>query len=220
MLLLLATAAVLPSFAMHPTSSALHQLRDSTAFVNFGATKIQQAQRDQLARLKTIPHDPTTLAKQFKHGINSHLPDGVVHRVNTTRYMTDEQTQLVIDRVPGVSNEQLEKMLSMLREMAPRCITYSLDDVSGYTGTEPPLRIVLNTTASIRRPTRCNWSQAESYVIDKKCQELVAGKHPICTRLSESDYSCNPILAIKRASDKDVVRSTILCKLHSNKPTH
>jgi hypothetical protein len=82
-LLLLATAAVLPSLAMHPASNALHQVRDSTAYVNFGAAKIQQAQREQLARLKTIPHNPAALAKQFEHGVNSHLPGGVVHRVNT-----------------------------------------------------------------------------------------------------------------------------------------
>jgi transposase InsO family protein len=200
-LLLLATAAVLPSLAMHPASSALHQVRDSTAFVNFGAAEIQQAQREQLARLKTIPHNPAALAKQFEHGINSHLPDGVVHRVNTERYMTDEQTQLIIDRVPGVTDEQFEQLLGMLREMAPKCVAYSLDDLSGYTGAEPPLRIVLNTTASIRNPPRRNWSQAESEVIDKKCQELRAGEHPVCIRLSESDYACNPILAIKRAPD-------------------
>jgi hypothetical protein len=200
-LFLLATAAVLPSLAMHPASSALHQVRDSTAFVNFGAAEIQQAQREQLARLKTIPHNPAALAKQFEHGINSHLPDGVVHRVNTERYMTDEQTQLIIDRVPGVTDEQFEQLLGMLREMAPKCVAYSLDDLSGYTGAVPPLRIVLNTTASIRNPPRRNWSQAESEVIDKKCQELRAGEHPVCIRLSESDYACNPILAIKRAPD-------------------
>ena len=200
-LLLLTTAAVLPSLAMHPASQAVHHLRDSTAFVNFGAAEIQQAQREQLERLKTIPHDPAALAKQFEHGINSHLPDGVVHRVNTARYMTDEQTQLVIDRVPGVTEEQFNQLLTMLRDMAPKCVAYSLDDLSGYTGTEPPLRIVLNTTASIRKPARRNWSQAESDVIDKKCRELVSGLHPVCIRLSESDYSSNPILAIKRAPD-------------------
>jgi hypothetical protein len=48
-LLLLATTYVLPSLAMHPASSALHRVRDSTAFVNFGAAEIQQAQREQLA---------------------------------------------------------------------------------------------------------------------------------------------------------------------------
>jgi hypothetical protein len=178
-LLLLASAAVLPSLAMHPASHALHQVRDSTAFVNFGAAEVQQAQREQLARLKTIPHDPAALAKQFEHGINSHLPDGVTHRVNIERYMTDEETQLIIDRVPGVTEEQFGQLLKMLREMAPKCVAYSLDDLSGYTGTEPPLRIVLNTTASIRRPPRRNWSQAESEVIDKKCQELLAGQHPV-----------------------------------------
>jgi hypothetical protein len=150
MLLLLATASVLPSFAMHQASGVMHQLRDSDALVNFGAAEIQQAERDQLASLKTIPHNPTALAKQFEHEINSHLPGGIVHRVNTARYMTDEQTQLVVDRVPGVSDEQLEKILSMLREMAPKCVAYSLDNLNGYTGTRAPLRIVLNTTASIR----------------------------------------------------------------------
>jgi hypothetical protein len=61
----------------------MHQVCDSTTFVNFGAAEVQQAQREQLARLKTIMHNPAALPKQFEHGINSHLPNGVVHRVNT-----------------------------------------------------------------------------------------------------------------------------------------
>jgi hypothetical protein len=87
----------------------------------------------------------------------------------------------------------------MLRERAPTSVAYSLDDLSGYTGIEPPLCIVLDTTAPIQIPARRNWSKAESDIIDEKCRELLDGKHPVCQRLVHSDYACNPLLAIKRA---------------------
>jgi hypothetical protein len=179
----------------------VHQFRDSSAFVNYGAAEVQAAQREQLAAMRLRPYDPQALAKQFEHGINQHLPDGVAHRVDSSRYVTDEETGLVIDRPPGVTDSQYEAFLKMLRQWAPSSVAYSLDDLSGYTGEEPPLRLVLDTTATIKANPRRNWSPAESEVIDTKCQELTAGKHPVCTRLVESDYACNPILAVKRAPD-------------------
>jgi hypothetical protein len=198
---LLASAAVIPAMAMSPIGSAVHQFRDSSAFVNYGAAEVQAAQREQLAAMRLRPYDPQALAKQFEHGINQHLPDGVAHRVDSSRYVTDEETGLVIDRPPGVTDSQYEAFLKMLRQWAPSSVAYSLDDLSGYTGEEPPLRLVLDTTATIKANPRRNWSPAESEVIDTKCQELTAGKHPVCTRLVESDYACNPILAVKRAPD-------------------
>jgi hypothetical protein len=62
------------------------------------------------------------------------------------------------------------------------------------------LRLV-GTTATIKANARRNWSPAESEVINTKCFELLDGEHPVCVRLVESDYACNPILAIKRAPD-------------------
>jgi hypothetical protein len=91
--------------------------------------------------------------------------------------------------------------LSMLREMAPTTVAHSLDDLRGYTGSEPPLRSVLDMANHIVIPPRKNWSQAESDVIDNKCKELLEGEHPVCCRLVESDYACNPLLAITRAPD-------------------
>jgi hypothetical protein len=198
---LLASAAVIPAMAMNPVGNTFHHLRDSTAFVNYGAAEVQDAQREQLSAMRLTPYDPDALAKQFEHGINQHLPDGVAHRVDTTRYVTDDETGLVIDRPPGVTDAQIEKLMSVLRKWAPSSVAYSLDDLTGYTGEEPPLRLVLDTTATIKANARRNWSPAESEVIDKKCFELVDGKHPVCRRLVESDYACNPILAIKRAPD-------------------
>jgi hypothetical protein len=200
-LLLLASLAVVPAMAMNDAASTAHQLRDSSAFVNYGAAEVQHAQREQLAALRLQTYEPRALAKQFEHGINQHLPDRVAHQIDTSRYVTDEVSGLVIDRPPGITSTQHKAFVDMLRERAPTSVAYSLDDLSGYTGIEPPLRIVLDTTAPIQIPARRNWSKAESDIIDEKCRELLDGKHPVCQRLVHSDYACNPLLAIKRAPD-------------------
>jgi hypothetical protein len=60
-----------------------------TAFVTYGAAEVQDAQREQLAAMRLTSYDPDALARLFEHGINQHLPDGITHRVNTSRYVTD-----------------------------------------------------------------------------------------------------------------------------------
>jgi hypothetical protein len=99
---LLASAAVIPALAMTPVGNTIHHLRNSTAFVNYGAAEVQDAQREQLAAMRLTSYDPDALARLFEHGINQHLPDGIAHRVDTSRYVTDKETGLVIDRPPGV----------------------------------------------------------------------------------------------------------------------
>jgi hypothetical protein len=52
--------------------------------------------------MRLTSYDPDALARLFEHGINQHLPGGIAHRVDTSRYVTDKHTGLVIDRPPGV----------------------------------------------------------------------------------------------------------------------
>jgi hypothetical protein len=87
----------------------------------------------------------------------------------------------------------------MLREEAPKCVAYSLDDITGYNGAEPPMSIDLDTTAPIFNPPRRNWSPIELEIIDEKCTELL--ETGICVKITSSLYACNPVLAMKRAPD-------------------
>ena len=178
-----------------------HQATTSAGVVNYQAAEVQSQERTNLEKLRQLPYNPQELAEQFKHGINSHLPDGVATKVSAERYTKDEVSGLIVDHIPGVTEEQQTQLLKLLRERAPACVAYTLDDIEGYEGAEPPMQITLNTTQKIIIPPRRNWSAAESNIIDEKCQDLLAGARPTCTKLVESDYACNPVLAIKRAPD-------------------
>ena len=166
---------------------------------NYGSPEQQRLAREQLDVIRRQPYRPRQIADQFSHGINSHLPHGVSSRVQPSRYVKDEICQLVIDKVPGVSDQQFQQFRDMLRDYAPHTVAYSLDDITGYTGVEPPVTINLDTTARIFIPARRNWTPAEEPIVDEKVQELLAGADPVCVRVAESDYACNPTLAMKRA---------------------
>jgi Reverse transcriptase (RNA-dependent DNA polymerase) len=181
--------------------SATQQATASASFVNYNAAEVQVQERDNLARLRAEPYNPQALTAQFSHGINQHLPDGVATKISADRYTKDPVCQLVMDNIPGVTPKQHEQLVKMLRERAPNCVAYSLDDISGYSGVEPPMEINLTTTQKIITPPRRNWSSAEAEIIDEKCADLLAGRFPTCIELTESDYACNPVLAIKRAPD-------------------
>jgi hypothetical protein len=109
-------------------------------------------EKEQLERLKARPHDGNQLANHFSHGINSHLPDGVSAEVDSTRYEKDAECKLVMDRIPGLTSSQLGNMRTMLRELAPDVVAYSMEQITGYNGIEPPMRIDLSTTAPIFCP--------------------------------------------------------------------
>jgi hypothetical protein len=155
---MLASAAYISALAMTHVGNTIHHLRNSTAFVNYGAAEVPDAQREQLATMRPTSHDPGALAKQFDHMINQHLLDGVTHGVDTSRYVIDEETGLVIDRPPGVTEAQFGELLMVLRQWALTSVAYSLHDLTGYTGEEPPLWLVLDTTATIKANARRNWS--------------------------------------------------------------
>jgi hypothetical protein len=198
-LLLVITMIVMPAMAGPTALQATQHVTSSVGMVNYQAAEVQLQEREMLDRLRQLPYNPRELAEQFKHGINAHLPDGVATKVSADRYTKDEVCGLIIDHIPGVSEEQHAQLLKMLREKAPSCVAYSLDDLEGYQGAEPPLQVVLDTTQKIIMPPRRNWSAAESSIIDEKCQALLEGKYPTCVKLVESDYACNPVLAMKRS---------------------
>ena len=172
-----------------------------TAVPDYRNPEQQEIAREQLNLIKRQPYQPRRIASQFSHGVNSLLPHGVSSRVQPERYVKDEVCQLVIDKVPGISDAQFQQFRDMLRDFAPDTVAYSLDDITGYTGIEPPVTINLDTTARIFTPARRNWTPAEEPVVDEKVTELLAGKEPVCQRVAESDYACNPTLAMKRAPD-------------------
>ena len=178
-----------------PSTSAkgLTQTLGETAFMS--AEYMERAQA-QLQEDKARAYDGPRVSMQFSHGIRSHLPEGVTSDINPDRYIKDSQCHLVMDRVPGVTDEQLNSMRDMLRTMAPDVIAYKMEQITGYKGNEPDMALNLLTTAPIFTPARRNWSPAELEVIREKCTELL--ETGIVRRVSSSSYACNPVLAMKR----------------------
>jgi hypothetical protein len=70
------------------TNTAVN-LAAEAGFTNFAAAEVQAQQRAELAQMKQQPHDPTSLAKQFSHGIDAHVPDGVRTKVDPAEYWKD-----------------------------------------------------------------------------------------------------------------------------------
>ena len=105
----------------------------------------------------------------------------------------------MIDRVPGVTPEQLQTLLDLLRKMAPKTVAYEMQQITGYEGRELPMQIALDTTARIFAPARRNWGAVELEIIDSMVRELIL--NGTIEAVVESDYACNPVLAMKRAPD-------------------
>jgi hypothetical protein len=164
---------LLPLAAAPQTLRGANHALTAMGQVNYLSAEHQEQAKLELARLREVPHDGDSLGAQFNHGINSHLPEGVTSRIDHARYEKDEQCGLVMHRVPGVTDAQASTMRTMLRDMAPDVVAYSMEQITGYNGVEPPMSIDLNTTAPIFCPPRRNWSPAEVEVIDEKCSELL-----------------------------------------------
>ena len=197
--LLLLIVSPLPVLTLPTSVPGVRHVMTSVGEVAFmSAEHVAQAKQD-LDKLKAMPHDGPRLTAQFTHGINSYLPDGVSSSIDPSRYEKDPECELVMDRVPGVSDHEFECMREMLREMAPEVVAYSMEQITGYNGVEPPMRIDLTTTAPIFCPPRRNWSPTELQIIDEKCSELL--KSGIVSPITTSSYACNPVLAMKRAPD-------------------
>jgi hypothetical protein len=199
LVLTLACSLVVPMRALPTTLRGAQQVLSVAAETNYLAADNAVRFRDELAALKREPFEGDRLVEQFSHGINSHLPHGETGRLDPSRYVKDEVCKLSIDRIPGLSDEQYNLMRDMLREVAPSSVAYEMAQITGYTGKEPPLSIDLDTTMSLCENARRAWSKPELEIIRSKCEELL--EHNVVCRLASSDYSSNPVLAMKRAPD-------------------
>jgi hypothetical protein len=82
------------------TNSAVSLAADA-GFTNYAAAEVQARQREELAQMKLQPHDPNALAKQFSHGIDAHVPDGVRTKVDPAEYWKDPETKLTLAQAPA-----------------------------------------------------------------------------------------------------------------------
>jgi hypothetical protein len=80
-------------------------------------------------------------------------------------------------------------MLDVTREHAHDVVAYTLNQITGYVGREPPFTIDLDTDSPIFQPPRRNFSLAEREIIDEKCDELEASN--VCIEIKHSKYACN-----------------------------
>ena len=196
---------IVPASSMVPASAARGVWTgvQEAAHVNYMSAEQHQEQLLRLQEIKGLPHNPRALARQFSHGINAHLPQGVATKVDPSRYVKDDECHLVMDRVPGVTEDQLNAMTAVLRRMAPSTVAYDTaqigDGYQGGPGGEPPMQIPLNTTQRIFAPARRNWGPAELEVTDQMVKKLLSDG--ICNVIRDSDYACNPVIAMKRAPD-------------------
>ena len=198
--MLLFASLVVPVVTTPQVWTTAKQMAASAGQVDYLSSEVREQQQRRLEELRAQPYDPAALAGQFAHNMNAHLPASVATKVDPARYYKDPVCKLVIDRVPGVTDQQFQVMVDLLRELAPDAVAYEMSQLTGYrNGVEPPMQIPLDTTARIFAPARRNWGAVELQVIDKCAKALI--ENNIAGPISESDYACNPVLAMKRAAD-------------------
>jgi hypothetical protein len=192
---ILAVPAVMGTGA---TGSAV-EFAATNGFTNYAAAEVQAQQREELAQLKLRPHQANELYEQFSHGINAHVPDGVRTKVDPKEYWKDPVTKLTLHKLPHLTDEQFNSLVNVLREHHKEAVAYTLTQITGYRGREPPLSIDLDTDKPIFQPPRRNFSQAEREISDEKCDDLLASG--VVKEIKHSNYACNVVLAAKRAPD-------------------
>jgi site-specific DNA-cytosine methylase len=180
-------------------TSAAVGLGAANGFVNYQAAEIQAQQKAELAQIKMQPYDAEALAKQFAHSIESHLPDGVRTKPDPSEYWKDPETKLTLHKLPHLKDEQFHELVKVVRKHADGVVAYTLQQITGYKGNEPPLVIELDTDKPIFQPPRRNYSTAELDICDEKCTDLIASG--VVRELKHSNYACNAVLAAKRAPD-------------------
>jgi hypothetical protein len=114
LVVVLLCSAVVPIAASPRAVSNVRQMFSNASEVNYLAADNAARFQAELAALKQLPYEGEKLARQYDHGINTHLPHGESGNVNPGRYEKDPVSKLSIDRVPGVTDEQFESMRSML----------------------------------------------------------------------------------------------------------
>ena len=167
--------------------------------VDYADPQVQAAAKADLDKLRALPFDPHEMARRFDHGINSHLPHGVKNVVDKSEYWTDPLTHLVHHRLPELTEQQFQQLVSVTRKYAQDVTAYSLDQITGYSGDEEPMSIDLGDTKRVFSPPRRNYSPAELDIIESKVEELL--KAGVISPVVSSDYACNVVLAAKRAPD-------------------
>jgi site-specific DNA-cytosine methylase len=180
------------------TGSAV-EFAATNGFTNYAAAEVQAQQREELAQMKLRPHQANELYEQFSHGINAHVPDGVRTKVDPKEYWKDPVTKLTLHKLPHLTDEQFNSLVNVLREHHKEAVAYTLTQITGYRGREPPLSIDLDTDKPIFQPPRRNFSQAEREISDEKCDDLLASG--VVKEIKHSNYACNVVLAAKRAPD-------------------
>ena len=193
---LLLLAALPTAAATQPSGLAQHVVQ-SASYVNYMAADTQQRERERLEWLKQQPHEPERLRQQFAHGLDAFLPEGVRTSVPASDSWVDPQTQLIHHRLPHVTSDEFQKLVDVTREYANDTVAYTLDQITGYEGAEPPMEIELTTSSRIFQPARRNFSPAELGICDAKVDELEAAGTVV--HRQHSRYACNPVLAAKRA---------------------
>jgi hypothetical protein len=120
------------------TGSAV-EVTAGVGFINYQAAEVQAQQRAELARIKMQPFDGEALTDKFSHSINSHLPDGIKSKPDPTEYWKDPETKLTLHRLPHLTQEQFDQMVNVTRKHADGVVAYTLLQITGYNGNEPPL---------------------------------------------------------------------------------
>jgi hypothetical protein len=132
LIFVLLCSAVVPIAASPTVRHSARQVLSIASEVNYLAADNAARFQAELAALKQQPYEGEKLARQYDHGINTHLPHGESGNVNPGRYEKDPVSKLSIDRVPGVTDEQFESMRSMLQAIAPDVVAYDMSQITGY----------------------------------------------------------------------------------------
>ena len=196
-LVVLLLLVALPTAAAGQPMGAAHNVVQSAGSVNYMAANTQQSERARLEWLRRQPHNPEHLRKQFAHDMDAYIPDGVRTSVPPEDHWLDPETELVHHRLPHVSEEDFHKLVSVTRAYATDTVAYTLDQITGYEGSEPAMEIDLSVTNRIFLPARRNYSPAELEICDAKVDELESAG--TVTQRQHSRYACNAVLAAKRA---------------------
>jgi hypothetical protein len=131
--------------------------------------------------------------------VTSFQPEGVMYPVPHDRYEKDADGGWVWGNHPDMPEELMEQLKAEVRARKATAFAYSMRDLPGYHGREPPFEIKLDTTDPIfSRPRR--YSPIEQKVTDEKCTEL-DGASIIRQAGRDAAYASPPTLPGKKDAD-------------------
>ncbi len=115
------------------------------------------------------------------------------------RYEKDAEGGWVWGNHPGMPDHVKDQLKAEVRARKATAFAYSMQDLPGYKGIEPPFEIKLNTTDPIFTRAR-RYSPGELKVTDEKCTEL-DGAGIIEPAGREAGYASAPTLPGKKDAD-------------------